>query len=67
MAWHLLKKGEAFGTNSEYMEFLIDSVDDIETPPTDKYSYAPASIAHTPGWKHVYEAGSDASWTEIGE
>jgi len=67
MAWHLLKQGEPNGWNSNYMEFLIDSEDDIETPPTDQYSYAPSSIAHTPGYKHVYESDASGSWVEIGE
>ena len=66
MAWHLLKKGEAFGENTTYMEFLIDSTSDIDTPPED-YSYSYGSIAHTPGFKHMYEAAADGSWEEIGE
>ena len=64
MAWHLITQGD--DQNSNYMEFLIDSEDDIETPPTN-YSYSPSSLAHTPGYQHVYEASSDGSWVEVGE
>lgn len=64
MSWHLITQGD--DQNSNYMEFLIDSEEDIETPPTN-YSYAMSSIAHTPGFKHVYEAAADGSWVEIGE
>ena len=67
MAWHLLKQGEPNGQYSNYMEFLIDSTSDIETPPTAQYSYAPSSIAHTPGYQHVYESDANGSWVEIGE
>lgn len=64
MAWHLITQGN--DQNSNYMEFLIDSEEDIETPP-ENYSYAPTSLAHTPGYQHVYESASDGTWVEIGE
>lgn len=63
MGWHLITQGD--DQNSNYMEFLIDSVDDIDTPPSN-YSYAPSSIAHTPGYRHMYEANSNGEWIEIG-
>ena len=63
MAWHLITQGD--DQNSNYMEFLIDSADDISTPPTD-LSYAPSSIAHTPGFGHMYESDASGSWVEIG-
>lgn len=64
MAWTLLQKGEAFGENSNYMEFLIDDESDIQTPPD--VSYAPSSLAHTPGWGHIYESDRHGNWVEIG-
>lgn len=63
MAWHLIKQGSS--QNSNYMEFLIDSVDDIDTPPAE-YSYAPSSLAHTPGYAHMYESDASGEWVEIG-
>lgn len=64
MAWHLLKQGNEHLAN--YMEFLIDTAADINTPPAE-YNYAPSSIAHTPGFKEVYEADADQNWVKIGE
>ena len=63
MAWILITKGD--DQNSNYMEFLIDSPTDIETPP-EEYDYAPSSIAHTPGFGHMYESDSSGAWVEIG-
>lgn len=62
--WHLLKCGEAYGNYGNHMEYLIDSADDIETPPDD--SYAPGSIAHTPGLTKMYESAADGTWVQIG-
>ena len=45
-------------------QYLIDSADDIETPPDD--SYAPGSIAHTAGYKEMYESAADGTWVQIG-
>ena len=64
MAWHILKKGQEYGNYGNYMEYLIDSENDIQSPPSD--GYAPGSFAHTAGFTHMYEAASDGTWTEIG-
>ena len=63
MAWHLITQGD--DQNSNYMEFLIDSASDISSPPSN-YSYAPSSLAHTPGYAHMYEADASGNWVEIG-
>ena len=63
MAWHLMKQGN--DQNSNYMEFLLDSATDIETPPTN-YSYALGSLAHTPGVAKMWEADASGNWVEIG-
>ena len=63
MGWTLLTQGD--DQNSNYMEFLIDFVEDINTPP-EQYSYAPSSLAHTPGFTHIYEADSSGNWVEVG-
>lgn len=59
MAWHLIKMDSA-----NCMEFLIDSEDDINNPPAD-INYAASSIAHTPGYTHMYEADASGNWVEI--
>lgn len=63
MSWHLITQGS--GQNSNYMEFLLDSDSDIETPPTEM-GYAMSSIAHTPGYAKIWEADSSGQWVEIG-
>ncbi len=63
MGWHLITQGDDL--NSNYMEFLIDSEDDISTPP-ENYSYSPTSLAHTPGYTHLYESDASGNWVEIG-
>lgn len=63
MAWYLLKRGEPFANYSNHKEFMIDTAEDIETPPSEPY--APGSTAHTPGYKEVYEAAADGSWVQI--
>ena len=63
MGWHLITQGD--DQNSNYMEFLIDSVDDINNPP-ENYGYAPTSLAHTPGYSHIYESDINGDWVEIG-
>lgn len=63
MAWHLITQGD--DQNSNYMEFLIDSDADINTPPSN-YSYAPSSLTHTPGFKRIWEADASGNWVEIG-
>lgn len=63
MAWILITQGD--DQNSNYMEFLIDSAEDIETPP-DNLSYAPSSLAHTPGYAQMWESDSAGNWVEIG-
>lgn len=65
MGWHIIKIGQDHGNNSNYMEFLIDSASDIGSPPTE-YSYAPSSIAHTPGFANIYEADANGEWVEVG-
>lgn len=62
MAWHLITQGD--DQNSNYKEYLIDSVDDIESPP-DSGNYAPSSLAHTPGYAHIYESDASGEWVEI--
>lgn len=62
--WHLLKCGEAYSNLGNHMEYLIDSAEDIETPPND--SYAPGSIAHTPGYAKLWESAADGTWVEVG-
>ena len=43
---------------------MIDSADDIDTPPTE--SYAPGSIAYTAGFGKMYMADNSGEWHEIG-
>lgn len=64
MAWHLITKGD--DQNSNYMEFLIDSDSDIETPPTDEYNYSLSSLAHTPGYVKMWESDATGNWVLIG-
>lgn len=63
MAWHLITQGD--DQNSNYMEFLLDSESDINSPPTSIYSYALSSIAHTPGFTKVWECDASGNWIEI--
>lgn len=63
MAWHLITQGD--DQNSNYMEFLIDQDSDIETPPVE-YGYSLSSLAHTPGYKRMWEANANGEWIEIG-
>ena len=62
MAWHIITQGD--DQNSNYKEFLLDSEEDIEAPP-DNLSYAPSSLAHTPGFAQVWEANSAGEWIEL--
>ena len=48
MAWHLITQGD--DQNSNYMEFLLDSASDINSPPSN-YSYAPSSLLTLPGMR----------------
>ena len=66
MAWHLMKKGDQFAENSNIMEFMIDSAEDIESPPDTSYSYAPGSIAYTAGFGKMYQSDASGSWVEMG-
>jgi hypothetical protein len=63
MAWHLITQGD--DQNSNYMEFLLDSASDINSPPS-KYSYALSSLAHTPGYAKMWESDANGNWGEIG-
>ena len=63
MAWHIITQGD--DTNSNYMEFLIDQDSDILSPPAD-ITYAPSSLAHTPGYIKMWEADASGNWVEIG-
>lgn len=63
MAWHLITQGD--DQNSNYMEFLLDSASDINSPPSN-YSYAPSSLAHTPGYAKMWESDANGNWVEIG-
>jgi len=63
MAWHIITQGD--DQNSNYMEFLLDSESDINTPPTE-YNYAPSSLAHTPGYVKMWESDASGNWVEIG-
>lgn len=63
MAWHIITQGD--DSNSNYMEFLIDSASDINTPPTE-YDYSLSSLAHTPGYSRMWEADANGNWVEIG-
>lgn len=65
MAWHLLTYSQKPGVNINYMEFLIDLESDISTPPQN-FTYAPGSIAHTPGYAKMYESDANGDWVEIG-
>lgn len=64
MAWHIV----GYGGNTKpayYVEFLIDFASDIDSPPSD-YKYATGSIAHTPGYKQLWEYDANGNWVEIG-
>lgn len=63
MAWHILREGNGYHHN--YIEFMIDEEEDIETPPTDEYTYSVGSRAHTPGYEHCYECDAEGNWVEI--
>ena len=63
MAWHIITQGNGYISN--YTEFLIDSEEDIETPPED-IDYGPSSLAHTPGYGSIYEADAEGEWVLIG-
>lgn len=63
MAWHVITRGD--DQNSDWTSFLIDSAEDIETPPED-IPYSLASIAHTPGYAQMWEADVNKNWVEIG-
>ena len=62
MSWHLITQGD--GYNSNYMEFLIDTPSDISNPPQE-YNYSLASLAHTPGFTHIYESDANGDWVEV--
>ena len=64
MAWTLLEIGNEHNQYSNYKEFMIDSADDIESPPSE--SYAPGSIAYTAGYGKMYMADNSGEWHEIG-
>ena len=66
MAWTVLEQGNEYNVFSNYKEYLIDSESDLSNPP-DKSLYAPGSIAHTAGYKKMYEADNQGNWVEIGE
>ena len=63
MAWHVITRGD--DQNSDWASFLLDSAEDIETPPTD-IPYSMASIAHTPGYAQMWEADANKNWVPIG-
>lgn len=65
MAWTILEQGNEYNVFSNYREYLIDDATDLENPP-DPADYAPGSIAHTPGFKKIYEADTQGNWVEIG-
>lgn len=66
MAWTILEQGNEYNVFSNYKEYMLDSASDINNPP-DKNEYSPGSLAHTAGYKKVYEADMDGNWVEIGE
>ena len=65
MAWHLTERGNEYNQYSNYSEFLLDSADDINNVPEDA-DYSPGSIAHTAGYRKIWEADSQLNWVEIG-
>lgn len=65
MAWHIMERGNEYNNYSNYTEFLLDSDEDINSIPAGA-DYSPGSIAHTPGFKRIWEADSQGAWVEIG-
>lgn len=51
--------------NAASNPILIRSSDDLEL--SDLSAYPPGTLAHTAGWKGVWQKGADGSWVDMME
>ena len=47
--------------------FSIQVADETELNSLLDYGYTPGTIAHTPGYKQVWELAADGTWTSVFE
>lgn len=66
MAWTLIKAGgEAENFGMGHKEFMIDSVSDIDTEPTDQGVISPGSFAYTGGYDTIFQKDLSGHWIEV--
>jgi len=67
MAWTLIKMGgdgELFG--HAHREYMIDSEDDMQSPPEQSEIAAPGSIAATADLTILYRKDTSGNWQKVG-